>query len=44
MQDKKQQAPMWVCTYQGRKAPHVIPLRLHNLEYCEKTYHQFYLY
>ena len=26
------------------KLLHVIPLRLYNLEYCEKTYHQLYFY
>ena len=26
------------------KLIHVIFLRLYNLEYCEKTYHQFYFY
>jgi hypothetical protein len=26
------------------KLLYVIPLRLHNLKYWEKTYHQFYFY
>ena len=42
MQEKQQHASSEFVLTRAVKLLHIISLRLHNLEYCEKTYHQFY--
>ena len=44
MQESNNKHPWEFVLIRAVKLLHVIPLRLHNLEYCENIYHQFYFY